>query len=386
MKKTLKALEKKGVKVVELSTPAGGKKQFDGLYMGKKDLLDAKGNKIGTYEVIGIHRDTFKRPASLSKILLHEVGHWHTFANAKNSKDFAKSATLAGEGSELNLPHSLEAYQKFAAGDESRQYVKQGMKELRGVAEWDIQTNFKTERELPLDQVFGSDYKNRIFQAQGSLKDSAGFSKFEAKTYDALSKQILEKPLSPTSIIDHLDGEGILRIPVKNGSDHWEKSVMLDADAHTGAPSTPSEIEALKVEKTDLVAKERDRLIKEMEFTDADLKDPEMAAYLDRKSLEGANGLLAEKHPWMKNFNEKLSQDFKNRADRYAKSNSEVLDALEKLGNLERKSKITKQEYTELISSLSKGSSSLRSDGQSGTNPNAGSKGRGKSSARGAIP
>lgn len=361
LKKTLKALEKKGVKVVESRKDPNSNNHFDGVYLGKRSMLDANGNKTGDFEVIAIDENTFKRTGSLSKILEHEVGHWHTFGNPKNSKDFARALTHGK--TELDLPDRLQDYKKFAAADEARQYAKQGMKELRGVTESEIQSRFKNNSELKMNQVFGDDYRKRLSAATHSLESSEGFSKFESKTYAALGKQIDHAPFSPAEIIDQVEADGFFKVPVKNGKDHWEKFVTLNPADHPGMPKNPSEIRVLKDERTKLIDQERVRLAKEYEYTPSDLQDPDVAEYLNRKSEAAAGEILTERHPWMKNFNEKLSQNFKTQATHFERSNQEVKKSLELVRKLEYRSTITKDQYTELRKSLNQGSSSLRSDG-----------------------
>jgi len=359
-KKILRTLESKGVKVVEFKKAPGSRSKFDGLYLGKKSLVDGKGRKIGDFEVVAIHEDVFKRGDSFTKILAHEAGHWNTFGNPKNLGDFARGWSKKVT-TELDLPESLVEYRKFAASDEARQYSKQGLMELRGVGEAEVQTLFGKDPELSMSQVFGEDYRKRLSTARYSFVRSTEFSEFEEKTFSALANQVKEKPFSPLEVIDQLDVDGHFKIPVKNKQDHWDKTVTLARDEFPGMPRDEVGLQALRDEKLRVIREERERFFRESGWSKNELKDPEVASYLDRQAQNAAIPILEKKHPWMKSFNQKLSKDFETAAKQYGRSKSEIKKGIKILEKLEYDSKISKKTYAELRASFNRGSTSLSS-------------------------
>ena len=365
LKKTLVALKKKNVKVVEFVPNDPSAAAFDGVYLGKKTVKGQKNATDGIHEVIALRRDLFERRAALSKILEHEAGHWHTYGKPGKTYRFTKGGTKSLDGEGLNVSATLKEYQSFASADESTQYLKQGMKELRGVRESEVQDLFRQQYERPVTDIFGADHKDRLYQAKGSLGKTRDFSSFESKVHKQMADQVDRAPLSTTEVLNQLDADGAFRVHLKNGSDHWEKSIELDLARYGDIPKDQKGLEAIRTERRSLVAKERERIVEEFKKEGAsadELADPAVLAYFDRDAERAADRILEQRHSWLKGFNQKLSTDLRYRSGRFESAGRAAVDAIQKIEKIEGQSKITLKQYQELRMQLGEGSRNLKQD------------------------
>ncbi|MBC7457928.1 MAG: hypothetical protein H7235_06595 [Bdellovibrionaceae bacterium] len=352
LKKILMGLEKKGVKVVEVE---GG--NFHGSYLGQGKIIDAAG-KEQTYEILYIQKGGLHDAAMLKNIIQHEAGHWKTFGNGGNQADFASSMTIAKNG-ELPYNQNVKNYENFAAGDEARQYARQGMKELRVVKESEVQQKFaiSNSKELSIEEVFGQNAKGRVFQAENSFEKSANFAQMESNLYKKATASINEK--SSTELIENISPGGNYKIDIKDGASVFEKELRLDPRKYPGSPQTADEIAQLQQQKTSLINQEKTQLVKDMELTPADLKDPEVVRYVNKTSAEKAQVRLVEKNPWIKTFKDDLIKDFSARRQQYTITAQKMKEASDLTRKLQGQSKISAEQYNKLRRAVSDGTTAV---------------------------
>ncbi len=365
LKKTLQALDKKGVKVVEFIP---GKKDggFDGLYLGKKTISDLKKGTSGTFEVIALNSDLFKRRGSISKVLEHEIGHWNTFGKPEGKFNFTKGSAEVLEGKVFEFSGDLKEYQKFAASDEATQYLKQGMKDLRGVPETDVQSRFRESFDRPVNEVFGEDYRAGFSKSREALKNSKEFSSFEARLHSDISRQAKADLFSASSVIEKWSPGGGFEVELKRGDARIRKTLELDASRYVGAPKDQGTLDALRMESRKIMDQERQRVIdefKKMGTTPETFENPDVVRDIEEQSRKAADRILMEKHPWLKDFNQNFSKDMEARSDRFTVAESAAEIALKKLQDAELRGKITQKDYFELRRSLTDATGALRPDG-----------------------